>query len=126
MPRVTHFEISANEPATVIAFYTNVFGWKIDKWEGPEDYWLITTGPKDEPGIDGAIFRAHEMFSGTVNSIEVPNIDKFIARVKASGGEVVTAKMTIPGVGYHAYCKDVEGTIFGLHQPDSNAGMPEK
>jgi predicted enzyme related to lactoylglutathione lyase len=40
-----------------------------------------------------------------------------------SGGQVVVEKNAIPGVGYLAYCKDVEGTIFGVHQADPKAGM---
>jgi predicted enzyme related to lactoylglutathione lyase len=35
MPRVQHFEISANDPEKVAAFFENVFGWKVTKWEGP-------------------------------------------------------------------------------------------
>ncbi|MGZ7136310.1 MAG: VOC family protein, partial [Methanobacterium sp.] len=38
MPRVVHFEIPADDPERAIEFYKNVFGWKIDKWEGPFDY----------------------------------------------------------------------------------------
>lgn len=33
MPRVQHFEISANDPEKLAAFYEKVFGWKITKWE---------------------------------------------------------------------------------------------
>lgn len=35
MPRVVHFEISANEPEKVVAFYENFFGWKAAKRERP-------------------------------------------------------------------------------------------
>jgi len=34
--------------------YQKVFGWEINTWHGPEDYWLIMTGERGEPGIDGA------------------------------------------------------------------------
>src|SRR6185369_12174341 len=112
MPRVVHFEISANEPEKVIAFYKSVFDWKIDKWEG-EDYWLVGTGEPNSPGINGGIFKPKETFTGTVNTIEVPNLEEFIGKVKENKGQVVTEKITIPGVGYLAYCKDVEGTLFG-------------
>jgi len=51
MPKVVHFEITANEPDRALAFYKNVFGWKFEKWDGPQEYWLITTGESNEPGI---------------------------------------------------------------------------
>lgn len=120
MSRVIHFEISANDPQKVAAFYKKVFGWKIEKWGGPQEYWMVTTG-ESGPGINGGIFKPGEMFNGTVNTIEVEDVDEFAKKVKLNGGQVVVEKMPIPGVGYQAYCKDVEGTIFGIHQPDPNA-----
>jgi predicted enzyme related to lactoylglutathione lyase len=53
MPRVVHFEIAANDPDKAAAFYQEVFGWKITKWEGPQEYWLVETGEEGEPGING-------------------------------------------------------------------------
>jgi uncharacterized protein len=123
MSRVIHFEITANDPEKVIAFYQNIFGWKIVKWEGPQDYWLVSTGDPAQPGIDGGLFRPGELFTGTVNTIAVPSVDEFMEKVKQNGGQVVVEKQTIPGVGYQAYCKDVEGALFGIHQEDPKAGM---
>jgi predicted enzyme related to lactoylglutathione lyase len=37
MPRVVYFEIPADDPERAAKFYKEVFGWKIDKWEGPFD-----------------------------------------------------------------------------------------
>jgi hypothetical protein len=53
-----HFELPADDPKRAIAFYEKVFGWTITKWDAPMDYWLVTTGNDDEPGINGAIMRA--------------------------------------------------------------------
>ena len=44
MSRVVHFEVLADDPARAVEFYQNVFGWEATKWDGPEDYWLTTTG----------------------------------------------------------------------------------
>ena len=123
MPRVVHFEISAKEPEKVVDFYEKVFGWKATKWEGPQEYWLVETGEAEEPGINGGIMRADEVFSGTVNSVDVPDIDVYIEKINENGGEIVVEKHTIPGVGYNAYCQDIEGTVFGVHQEDPSASM---
>ena len=121
MPRVVHFEISAKDPEKVVNFYQKVFGWKVTKWEGPQEYWLVETGETEEPGISGGIMRSNEVFSGTVNSVDVSDIDAYIEKIKQNGGEIVVEKHAIPGVGYNAYGKDVEGTLFGVHQEDSEA-----
>lgn len=122
MHRVIHFEISANDPEKVVAFYKKVFGWKIEKWAGPMEYWMVTTGDSG-PGINGGFFKPVEPFSGMVNTIEVANLDEMLEKIKNNGGQVTMEKMAIPGVGYQAYCKDVEGVLFGVHQADATAGM---
>ncbi len=121
MPRVVHFEISDNEPEKVAAFYENVFSWKVTKWEGSVEYWLVETGDAEEPGINGGISRPNEMLSGTINTIGVANINAYLEKVKQHGGVVVVEKHAIPGVGYNAYCQDVEGTLFGIHEEDPTA-----
>jgi hypothetical protein len=72
--RVIHFEISANDPEKKVAFYQNVFGWKITKWEGPQEYWLVETSPSEEPGINGGIFQPNEVFTGIVNEVDIPGL----------------------------------------------------
>ena len=67
MPRVVHFEIAAHNPEKMKAFYENVFGWQFQKFPGPSDYWLITSGDPASPGINGEIFIPRENFNGTVN-----------------------------------------------------------
>ena len=121
MPKVVHFEISADEPERAAGFYREVFGWEITKWEGPVDYWLITTGPEDEPGINGALQARTDPSAGTWNTIEVPSVDDYTARVVEAGGTVINAKMPIPGMGYQAYCRDTEGNVFGVHESDETA-----
>ena len=122
MPRVIHFEISANNPEAQAQFYRSVLDWEITKFPGPQDYWFIKTGEAGTPGIDGALFRPNESFTATVNTIEVPNLDEVLAKLQAAGGTVVVEQHALPGFGYRAYCKDPEGTLFGLHQPDPTPG----
>lgn len=85
------------------------------------DYWLVTTGPEDEPGINGALMQRSHPNAGTWNTVEVPSVDEAISKVKAAGGTVSMPKTVIPGIGYQAYCQDTEGNVFGLHQSDPAA-----
>ena len=120
MPRVIHFEISADNPQRAAVFYQNVFGWNFQKWGGPQEYWLVTTGPPQEPGIDGGMFIRKGPV-GHVNTIDVPDVDAFAAKVTSAGGEVVVPKTAIPGMGHLIYCKDTEGSVFGIFQSDTTA-----
>jgi predicted enzyme related to lactoylglutathione lyase len=122
VPRVVHFEVSAEKPERAVKFYEKVFGWKIVKWEGPVEYWLITTGKQGEPGIDGGLGKREAGDeAGTVNTIDVPSVDEFAKKVEQNGGKVVVPKHAIPGVGWIAYFKDSEGNMFGIMQDDPSA-----
>ena len=120
MPRVIHFEINAANPERARTFYEHVFGWKFQRWEGPMDYWLITTGENGQPGIDGGL-TGQGSPSGHVNTIDVPSVDEYTNKVVAAGGQVTVHKMAIPGVGYMAYCTDTEGGIFGVLEANESA-----
>ena len=121
MNRFTHFELASDNLEKTAAFYREVFGWEIYKWEGPVEYWLVTSGDASTPGINGGLMQTGDGFRGTINTIEVDDIDGYMARVLAHGGEIVLEKQAIPGVGYQAYFKDDSGIMVGLHQADPNA-----
>jgi hypothetical protein len=99
-----------------------VFGWKFTKWEGPAPYWLITTGPKEEPGIDGGLLPRRDPSQPCVNTIGVANVDDTIKTVEKNGGKIALPKMAVPGVGWLAYCQDTDGNMFGVMQMDPSAG----
>jgi uncharacterized protein len=127
MSRVVHFEIHAENPARASQFYTTVFGWNIQKW-GDLDYWLVTTGAPNQPGINGGMFPRQgpppiepNPISAFVCSIDVDDIDVAMGRVVTAGGTIVVPKRALPGVGWTAYGKDTEGNIFGLSQSDPQA-----
>ncbi|KQC15953.1 MAG: VOC family protein [Methanothrix sp.] len=118
MPRVIHFEIAIDKADRAVKFYSEVFGWKVEKW-GPMDYWLVQTG--EGPGIDGALKNRERLHESTTNTVEVPSLEEYMAKVVDKGGEVISEKMTIPGHGYFAYCKDTEGNVFGIIESDESA-----
>jgi len=80
MARVVHFEFPSSNTAASCKFYESVLGWKITGWEGPQEYWLVTTGADSEPGINGAIYPLGNGMTGTVNVVDVADIDDVLAR----------------------------------------------
>ena len=120
MPRVVHFEIAVDDPERVGRFYTDVFGWKVEQWEGGDQaYWLVTTG-EDEPGINGGLMHRRPDGPQTVNTIGVASLEQTIAEVEGARGTVTVAPMEIPDMGRVAYCTDPGGTLFGLFEPLSS------
>ena len=149
MGRVVHFEIPAGDTKRAVDFYGKAFGWKFEKWPGPMEYWLVSTGDAAAPGINGgtpsgsaasAATRSGRMQStvsrrwlccsvlpsgstvkSTTNTIQVDSVDTAAAAVKSAGGKQLSPKNAIPGVGYFAYCEDTEGNVFGVMQNDTSA-----
>jgi predicted enzyme related to lactoylglutathione lyase len=120
MARVIHFEIPADDPDRPIAFYKSAFGWKVEKWSVPMDYWMIGTGDEKTPGINGAILKRGDV-KCTTNTVDVKSLEGSLAAVTKAGGTLIMPKTAIPGVGYFAYCLDPEGNLFGMLEADAKA-----
>jgi uncharacterized protein len=122
MSRIVHFELPADNPERAIEFYKKVLGWDVQKWEGPVNYWLVSTGPKDQPGIDGGIVsRSDRQASGVLVTAQVDSIEVCLEKIKESGGEIIVPKRPIPGVGYQAHFRDTEGNVIGIMESDPTA-----
>jgi predicted enzyme related to lactoylglutathione lyase len=124
MSRVVHFEFSADDPERAKTFFEGVFGWTFQEYEGPMEYWLVSTagaGEEGAAGIDGGMGKRPEMSESAVNTIGVEDLDTAIGKVTSAGGEIAMPRSAIPGVGWIAYFKDPEGNLWGLYQDDAQA-----
>lgn len=113
MPKIIHFEIPADNPERAVQFYEKVFGWKIMKWDGEFDYWLVEAGEEDEPGINGAI-KPKDFGSCISDVINVDSYHDFAKKIEAEGGKMLTDKMTIPDMGYTGSFQDTEGNVLAI------------
>src|SRR5256885_16268297 len=95
MSRVIHFEIPASDPERAANFYRKAFGWKIEKWPGPMEYWLVTTGPEGTPGINGGLMK-NTGVKTTTNTIGVESVDTALQAAQPPGGKPGIAQTPIP------------------------------
>jgi predicted enzyme related to lactoylglutathione lyase len=121
MPSVVHFEICVDDLERATEFYSKVFGWHIDAVEEGSNYVSIVTD--DGAEVTGGLTLRYDEWDSTVNTIDVESVDEFAKRVVAAGGKVIAPKITISGVGYLQYCKDIEGNSFGIMEFDSSAAQ---
>jgi hypothetical protein len=120
MPRVSHFDIPADDPQRAQEFYKQVFDWKFEKWDGPMEYWMATTG-NEEPGINGGLSKRMPGQMGMTNTIGVPSVDEYSKKITDKGGQLIVPKIPIPKVGWFAQCMDTEGNMFGIIEMDETA-----
>lgn len=131
MSRVVHFEIQADNPERAAAFYREVFGWSIERWDNPNmEYWIVMTAAKGskEQGINGGLLKrpgkAPKKDCGAnafVCTVEVKSFDEFAKRIFDAGGTILMPKFALPKMAWQGYFLDTEGNAFGLHQADPNA-----
>ena len=131
MPTIVHFEIPADDVERSRKFYTDLFGWKIEKWSGAigsnsssnMEYWTITT--TDEKGnqalIGGGMTKRQKPHEQITNFIDVKSVDESSSKIEKLGGKVVVSKMAVPGMGYFAVCHDTENNSFGIWESDESA-----
>ena len=128
MSRPVHFEIHADDVERAKAFYAAVFGWTYEDYSSytGSTYWGVTTGPKDEPGIDGGLLQRPAPAAGPgsnafVCTMAVDDYDETERTILAAGGQVALPKMALAGMAWQGYYLDQEGNTFGIHQPDPDA-----
>lgn len=127
MPRPVHFEIQASDPAALASFYEGVFGWTFSQW-GDMPYWLITTGPDSEPGINGGLLPRNspvpvpgQGVNAYVVTVAVPDCAEYLAKAVAAGATVALPRTATPGIGWLAYVLDPDGNLVGMMENDPTA-----
>ena len=125
MSRVVHFEITADRPERAVRFYEQALGWRIQPWDGPSPYWLVSTGTDFESGIDGAIRDRAGAGQSTINHVSVSNLESAMEAVRRAGGTVDGEIQVIPEVGRFVYAADTEGNRFGMMENGPHARVTD-
>jgi uncharacterized protein len=117
--KVVHFEVPAGDTGRSREFWTSLFGWQWQAFEGPTEYHM--TQVDDSTG--GAVYPDDDR--GIRVYFDVDEINAGAAKVRELGGEA-DEPMPVPGMGWFTACNDTEGNKFGLWQTDPNAQPPSQ
>jgi len=119
---IVHFEIPADDVEKLRKFYSDLFGWKIERMPGPMEYWAIETVPVDEkgmpvrPGVNGGMMKKQMPEHKPVNYIAVESVDEYSRKIEKLGGKIIAPKQEVPGIGWWAFALDPEGNHFAIFQ----------
>jgi uncharacterized protein len=121
---VTHFEIYAEEPASLAEFYRRLFGWKLERVPVPE-YWRIETAAAPASNIpDGLTYRPIAGTRGWVHYVHVKSLDDAVAEAEQLGAVVLRPRTAAPKSAWYAVLADPESNIFAIYQADLAAFPP--
>jgi len=119
---IVHFEIPAENLERIKKFYSDLFGWKFEKFPGPTEYWNVQTVPVNEegipmrPGVNGGMMKKDRPEHKPVNYISVESVDEYSNKAVQLGGQIIVPKMEIPGMGWWALVLDPDGNQIGLFE----------
>jgi uncharacterized protein len=130
MPTIVHFEIPSDDVERSKKFYSELFGWTIEKFQGTDNnmpadmeyYVITTTDGKGNKAIGGGITKRQDpQHQGITNFIDVKSIEEHSTKIEKLGGKVSLQKTAVPGMGYFAICLDTENNSFAIWETDSTA-----
>lgn len=110
---IVHFEIPADDPENLSEFYRSLFGWDVEKAEGPTEYYLIKTGDS-EYAVNGGMMRRRTPDQVPINYIAVESVVDYIDKAEKLGGRVLVQKEEVPDMGYFAILLDPQGNQLAL------------
>ena len=116
MSSIVHFEIPADDLQRAKAFYSDLFGWKIEGFQGM-DYMMIDVF--GAPG--GGMMKRMYPDQLITQYIGVTSVDEYAAKVEKLGGKILVPKKAVPGMGYFVICMDTENNTFGIWEMDLQA-----
>jgi len=105
------FDLVTSDRAKARTYYEKLFGWKISKAAGEEDYDLITHRGTLIGGI--AEIKGEEQ-AVWLGSLSIPDMQKAIAKVKQLGGKVLEPVQKVDDRGVIAIVEDNMGAAFVL------------
>ena len=117
---IVWFEIPADNVERAKKFYSELFGWKIEKFPGGMDYWHIDTGGSDDSPDGGMMPRKHPQQPIT-NYVLVASVNEAATKVQKLGGTICMSKTAVPQMGYFAVCQDTEDNMFALWERNEKA-----
>lgn len=109
---VVHWEIAVKNFDKAKAFYSGLFGWKVDS-NNPMNYGIVDTAAG---GINGGIFQAQKNMPQNYVTfyIQVDDLQKYLTKAESLGGKTCVPPTPIPNMGAFAMFNDPEGNMIGL------------
>jgi hypothetical protein len=110
---VVHFEVGAADDRLLVAFYGELFGWRLHGSPGG-GYTAIDT--RGDDGINGGIGRSRTGVPWSAFYVESDDLPAALGRAESLGGTTVMPVTDVGGAAAVAMFSDPDGLLVGLVQ----------
>jgi len=110
-------DLSTPEPETAARFYSQLFGWKLEKDQNdPSGYLHIKNGEQFIGGIPPTKYRNPNTPAHWLAYFEIANCDSTTTTAKQLGARTYLDPMTMENVGRWSVLADPQGAVFAAFQ----------
>lgn len=104
------FELAATDLPAAKSYYTRLFGWSFEPWNGEGDYTLIKVAGKEVAGMTAARPDGPKP-PGWGVYITVTDVDATAEKAEELGGKILVPPTDIPRVGRFCVLQDPQGGV---------------
>lgn len=120
-------ELATSDQNAAKAFYTALFGWKVNEFPmGPDEIYTIFR-LEDRDAAAAYTMRKEQRDMGVPPNwmlyVRVESADRAAARAAELGGKVLAPPFDVMDVGRMAVIQDPTGAVFAAWQPKEHAGI---
>ena len=108
---IVHFEITGGKSGQLAAFYSQLFGWKVDS-NNPMQYGVVDTASGQ--GINGGLFTNRDGSARVTVYAQVADLQLTLDQAEKLGGKTLLPPSDVPGGPRLALFADPTGNIIGL------------
>jgi predicted enzyme related to lactoylglutathione lyase len=111
---VVHFEVGAADDGLLVAFYGELFGWRL---RGTPGGGYTTIDTRGDDGINGGIGQSRTGAPWSAFYVETADLSAALSQAESLGGTTVMPVTDVGGAATVAMFSDPDGLLVGLVQP---------
>ena len=108
-------ELMTTDPEAAKKFYSEIFGWELEKYDTAEmEYTVIKVAGEEVGGIMSIPPQAAGSPPHWGTYVTVDNVDETVKKAESLGATINVAPMDIPDVGRFAVFQDPQGAFLAV------------
>ena len=115
--KIVHWELMGPDGEAMKSFYADLFGWESEAVPGFDSYHMVG---EDGSGLAGALGQGNEkMPNYQAMYVEVPDVDKHLAKAEELGGKTLMPRTVVPGTVTFGLFTDPAGNMVGVVEEET-------